>query len=291
MKILISGASGFLGKHVLKQLALTEHDVFLVVRSRENAFAINREYSKFTIYEYDYRKIDSEFPSIGNFDVFLNLAWSNLDDFQSSDHLIFELPAQKEFIMQIISRGVKSIVSVGTCLEYSKLQGELREDSPCGTEIPYAMAKNQLRDFLSIQSEHKKFNFTWVRLFYFYGPGQPERTLFGQMSSAVQQQQQMFDTLTNGLQKLDYMHVEDVAKSLVQILFTGKAHGELNICSGLPRTLRDIASQWIKDFQWDLQISWGNQESRKYESCAFWGSTEKLTEILKTVGVVTAYEE
>jgi nucleoside-diphosphate-sugar epimerase len=291
MKILISGATGFLGKHVLKQLSLTDHDVFLVVRSRENALAINRDYPRFTIYEYDYRKIDSEFASIGNFDVFLNLAWSNLDDFQSSDHLIFELPAQKEFITQIIARGVKAIVSVGTCLEYSKLQGELREDSPCDPEIPYAIAKNQLRNFLRIQSELKKFNLTWVRLFYFYGPGQPERTLFGQLVNAVHQEQQTFDTLTNGLQKLDYMHVEDVAKSLVQILFTGQAHGELNICSGKPRTLRDITSQWIKDFQWDVQISWGNQESRKYESCAFWGSTEKFTEILKTVGLVTAYEE
>jgi nucleoside-diphosphate-sugar epimerase len=291
MKILISGATGFLGKHVLKQLSQADHEVFLIVRSREHSLAMNREYPSFTIYEYDYRKIDSEFVSIGNFDVFLNLAWSNLDDFQSSDHLSFELPAQKEFVTQIISRGVKSIVSVGTCLEYSKLQGELREDSPCGTEIPYAMAKNQLKNFLRIQSELDNFNLTWVRLFYFYGPGQPERTLFGQLVSAANQHQQTFDTLTNGLQKLDYMHVEDVAKSLVQILLTGQAHGEVNLCSGQARTLRDITSQWIKDFQWDVRISWGNQDFRTYESDAFWGSTDKLTEILTPVDVVAAYEE
>lgn len=279
MKILISGATGFLGKYVLKELSLTGHEVILLVRSRASMIEVNQDYPEFSFYELDYLNGLETFTPDSSFDVFLNLAWGNLDDFQSSHHLNLELPAQKNLLGWAISAGIKSIVSVGTCLEYSNLQGELNENSPCGSEIPYAMAKNQLREFLREQCSLSRFDLTWVRLFYFYGPGQQDRTLFGQLVNAVRQKHKVFNALSQGFQELDYMHVEDVAKSLVRILLTRQSHGEVNICSGQPRTLREIANQWIRDFEWDVQISWGSQESREYESFPFWGSTRKLAAI------------
>jgi nucleoside-diphosphate-sugar epimerase len=279
MRILVSGASGFLGRYVLKELALTDHEVILLVRSRESILEINQTYPEFRCYELDYLYGLEKFRLDLDFDVFLNLAWGNLDDFQSLDHLNLELPAQKKLLGWAISMGVKSIVSVGTCLEYSNLHGELSEDSPCESKIPYAMAKNQLKEFLREQSTLSGFDLTWVRLFYFYGPGQQQRTIFGQLANAVDQKHRVFNALTHGFQTLDYMHVDNVAKSLVRILLTRQAHGEVNICSGQPRTLREITNQWIRDLDWDIQISWGSHESREYESHSFWGSSRKLAAI------------
>jgi dTDP-6-deoxy-L-talose 4-dehydrogenase (NAD+) len=276
MKILVSGGTGFLGRYVLKELALLQHEIFLIVRNEYLILELTQEYPAFRYFHHDYLDNMTSFTPDIEFDIFLNLAWGSLDDFHSTRHLEVELPGQKKLLSDVILAGVKTIISIGTCLEYSNLEGELCENALCDPIVPYAIAKNQFREFLSSESLLKEIEFTWARLFYFYGTGQQDRTLFGQLKNAVNLGQATFNATSNGQQKLDYTRVDLVAKMLIRILLSGKGHGEVNVCSGVPRTLREITSDWLKEFNWSIQISWGDQKPRGYETSPFWGSTRKL---------------
>jgi nucleoside-diphosphate-sugar epimerase len=279
MKILISGATGFLGRYVLKELISLEHELFLIVRNEGLIPGLVQECPNVTFYIHDYLNSAIRFTPQVNFDIFLNLAWGNLDDFKSSSHLSEELPAHKRLVNEVIKAGVKSIISLGTCLEYSKLEGEIPETAPCKPEIPYAIAKNQFREYLDAESKSEGIQFTWVRLFYFYGSGQQDRTLFGHLLNAVNLKQNTFFANTDGYQKLDYMRVDDVAKNLVLVLLAKDSGGEINLCSGVARPVREIVNDWIQEFNWNIQIVWGTQKPRNYETSAFWGATVKLEKI------------
>jgi nucleoside-diphosphate-sugar epimerase len=280
VKLLVSGASGFLGKYVLPFLHNRNDEVFLIVRDQKHAKNLAKDYPKFTIILYDYTK-NLRF-SVGekNFDVYLNLAWGELNNFHSSWHLNNELPAQKRMLADVILLGVKKVVSIGTCLEYSNLVGEIRESDQCEPVIPYAVAKNEFRKFIEKTCNSNEIKYSWIRLFYFYGHGQQPRTLFGQIQAAVNSDQDTFIGSTNGMQSLDYMHVNEVAAKLVELVYLGDAFGQINLCGGFPRTLREIVQSWIAEESWKIQIVWGEDLPRAYEQNAFWGSTKKLDQII-----------
>jgi nucleoside-diphosphate-sugar epimerase len=276
MKLLVSGATGFLGQNVLPYLSKLDHEVFLIIRDEKEIEILSITYPSFTMICYDYLSESGDPIRNMSFDIFLNLAWGRLDNFYSPWHMDQELPAQKKLLLDVIAAGVKSVVSIGTCLEYSNLSGEIHESDLCEPTIPYAVAKNELRKYLEFVCKSKLIKYCWVRLFYFYGPGQQPRTLYGQLENAVKSGQESFIASTNGNQRLDYTHIDEVARKLVWLLFSRSAEGEINLSSGNSQTLREIVNKWIIDENWKILFSWGSDTPRTYESNSFWGSNEKF---------------
>jgi dTDP-6-deoxy-L-talose 4-dehydrogenase (NAD+) len=103
-----------------------------------------------------------------------------------------------------------------------------------------------------------------------YGEGQPETSLLPQLKKAVSEGQSVFN-MSQGEQLRDYLHVTDVARRLVDLAIDPQDRGAINVCSGVPISVRRLVENWIKKNDWKIELGIGHFSYPDYEPMAFWG--------------------
>ena len=276
MKIVITGATGFIGRHVRNELAKTDHDVVLVARRSENAGGITAHE---TIVTADLHQERTDwFELFGRPDAVLHLAWGGLPNYMDTYHFEVELPMQVKFLKALIESGLKKLVVTGTCYEYGMSSGALSEDQETNPNTPYGIAKDNLRKELFELQQRKNFDLTWARIFYPYGEGQSESSLYSQLKNAILSNQEFL--MGNGRQVLDFIQVEKVASSLLSLLTSCMNLGVVNIGSGKPQTVAAFVQEQIRIFQSDLVPSFGSIPDREYESVSFWSDNSRFDSLV-----------
>jgi dTDP-6-deoxy-L-talose 4-dehydrogenase (NAD+) len=123
------------------------------------------------------------------------------------------------------------------------------------------------------------FALTWVRLFYSYGEGQSDSSLYSQLDTAMSRGERYFD-MSAGEQLRDYLSITEVARLIVHLAMRPANHGVVNVCSGQPVSLRSLVERWIRDRGSDIQLNLGRYPYPDYEPLAFWGARRKLDKLL-----------
>ena len=273
MKVAVTGATGFIGRYVLAELA--KHPVEVVAVTRRLP-ADPPELPQGEVFQLDMQDVSSDtFDLMGSPDVLIHLAWGGLPNYRSLHHFEQELPMQYRFLNTLVQSGLGSIVVSGTCFEYGMQSGPLSEDMETHPSNPYGFAKDALRRQLEYLRAVHPFALTWARLFYLYGEGQPENSLFPQLERAVQHDDQAFN-MSGGEQLRDYLPVTDVAKYLVALALARKDIGVVNICSGRPISVRRRVEAWLEENGWAIDLNLGYYPYPDYEAMAFWGTRTKL---------------
>lgn len=270
MKIAVTGASGFIGRHVLTELSKHPHTIIAVTRDaarlREWQYPIN-------VVEMDISKPATDFfERMGRPDVLIHLAWDGLPNYKSLHHFETELPRQYEFIKGMVKEGLKSLLITGTCFEYGMQSGSLAADLEAKPNNPYGFAKDALRKQLEFLKLTNEFNFTWARLFYMYGEGQSSTSLYSLLQEAVKRGDKVFN-MSGGEQLRDYLPVSEVARQLLQLAIKRRDIGLINICSGKPISLRRLVEQWVEDNDCSIKLNLGYYPYPDYEPMAFWGES------------------
>jgi dTDP-6-deoxy-L-talose 4-dehydrogenase (NAD+) len=268
--IAVTGATGFVGRHVLAELDRVGADVVAVSRSARGATDERRR-----------AFVDIDHPPTNLFDALhrprtvIHLAWGGLPNYQSLHHLEEQLPRHYRFLKVLVQSGVENVLVAGTCLEYGLQSGCLSEEMPAEPTTPYAVAKDTLRRSLQCLRKVHGFNLTWARLFYMFGPGQASTSLLEQLRSAVQRGDAIFK-MSGGEQLRDYLPVQEVAKHLVALATGACGHDVVNVCSGRPVSVRRLVEGWIESNDWNIKPSFGHYPYPEYEALAFWGDCRKL---------------
>ena len=276
MKIAITGATGFIGRHVRNELAKTDHDVVLVARRSERAGEITARES-IVAADLHHERTDW-FKLFGKPDAVLHLAWGGLPNYMDAYHVEVELPMQSKFLKALIESGLKKLVVTGTCYEYGMSSGALSEDQETNPNTPYGIAKDNLRKELFELQQRKNFDLTWARIFYPYGEGQSESSLYSQLKNAILSNQEFL--MGNGRQVLDFIQVEKVASSLLSLLTSCMNLRVVNIGSGKPQTVAAFVQEQIRIFQSDLVPSFGSIPDREYESVSFWSDNSRFDSLV-----------
>ena len=276
MKIAITGATGFIGRHVRNALAKTDHDVVLVVRRSEKAGEITVHETIVTA-DLHLERTDW-FELFGKPDAVLHLAWGGLPNYMDAYHVEVELPMQSKFLKALIESGLKKLVVTGTCYEYGMSSGALSEDQETNPNTPYGIAKDNLRKELFELQQRKNFDLTWARIFYPYGEGQSESSLYSQLKNAILSNQEFL--MGNGRQVLDFIQVEKVASSLLSLLTSCMNLRVVNIGSGKPQTVAAFVQEQIRIFQSDLVPSFGSIPDREFESVSFWSDNSRFDSLV-----------
>ena len=275
MKIAITGASGFLGRHVLAALKRAHIRPTVLVRNLPAFVCDDVDVANFDL---RHPPVDA-FTALGRPDVLIHLAWGGLPHYGSLHHFEQEAPAHYSFLKMLVTSGLQHVVVSGTCFEYGMRSGPLDESVSPEPANPYGLAKMILHQQL-LHLQHKQaFSLTWARFFYLYGEGQAPNSLFAQLKTAVAKNVAAFD-MSGGEQLRDYLPVEKAAADLVALALLRKNTGAVNLCSGRPIAVRTLVENWIRENQWNIKLNLGHHPYPLHEPMAFWGRRDRLDQLL-----------
>jgi nucleoside-diphosphate-sugar epimerase len=276
VKILVTGATGFVGQHVIPALLNRNHEVIALARNIEKAKEFNW-FPQVDFVSYDiYSNKSVTLDELGNPDALLHLAWSDLTNYKSINHIEINLPSDFKFLKSLVEQGLKQLLITGTCFEYGMQNGCLNETMASNPSNSYALAKDTLRKFMENLQHSFSFNFQWVRLFYMYGKGQNPGSLLSQLDKAISNGEPVFN-MSKGEQLRDYLPIEKVAENLIKIIETPSIKGIINCCSGNPISVRRLVEEHIAKSKSKIELNLGYYPYPDYEPLAFWGDNTKLS--------------
>ena len=279
MKVLVTGATGFIGNYVVGELLRRRLSIIANSRFRRNELDFP------WLERVDYVQADlSEkkgdwFSFFKKPEMLIHLAWEGLPNYNESFHLERNLPNNCYFLQNIIEKGLEKVVITGTCFEYGMQRGVLAESLEVKPDNPYALAKDSLRKYLEKLQKQINFDLKWIRLFYMYGNGQNSNSILSQLETALEREEKVFN-MSGGEQLRDYLPVEKVAEYIVRISIQDKISGIINCCSGKPISIRQLVENYLEKRQKNIRLNLCYYPYPDHEPMAFWGDDTKLRTIL-----------
>lgn len=281
-KILVTGATGFVGDHVIRRLLSKGYSVVASSASAEKAAAYSW-YGQVEYKPFDLRAVsenENYYSFFNKPDALIHLAWEGLPNYKSEFHLQDNLPRHLAFIKNLVKGGLKDVTVTGTCFEYGLQEGCLSEGMPVFPANPYAQAKNELRISLEEFVKEIPFALKWVRLFYMYGKGQNPNSLLSQLQAALERGDSSFN-MSPGDQLRDYLPIEKVAEYLVDIAAQTEVTGIINCCSGKPVQIKQLVQDFLEEKKAFIKLNLGYYPYSDIEPRNFWGDTTKLKTIFR----------
>jgi nucleoside-diphosphate-sugar epimerase len=240
MKVLLTGATGFIGSHIARVLLSDGCDVFAVVRTGSQFWRISDVASKLHLVRcslLDFEELDAQLARIQP-DLCIHSAWCTVPgEYLKDQSNVSLLTASLHLASRLAGAGCRRFVGIGSCLEYDSTLGYLSEQSPSKPASLYAASKLALGIVLEQLANTTDMEVAWPRLFYQYGPMEDERRLVSSVISSLLRNQKA--EVTTGEQIRDYLHVADVA-SAIWAVAQSNLSGPVNIGSGRPVAVRDI---------------------------------------------------
>jgi dTDP-6-deoxy-L-talose 4-dehydrogenase (NAD+) len=265
MTLLVTGASGFLGSEISRQLSLRGDDYRILDRN-----GIHQNGQRVTNCDFDL--VNCDIPSPKNLEGYLklvHLAWDGLPNYESDDHL-HQLLGHKEFLFNAVSAGVRSIFVAGSCIEYGLAEGPLTSSSVARPTTPYGQAKLELLQFLFDLKKKRDFSFAWGRFFYLYGENQNKNSLYPYIQEAVKTGGPIY-LKSNGKQIRDFISVKNAALITLRILDKGCDQEIVNIGSGNPMMVMEWVRRQIPSAS-KSRIEVSTKSWPKYEPSAAWAA-------------------
>ena len=243
MKVLITGASGFIGSHVARLLVTEGCEVHAVIRESSNLWRIQDILESLHLLRCDLLAVEEVNAYLEKIkpELCIHLAWYAIPGkYLNAKENLDSLNASLNLASQLAEVGCKRFVGVGTCFEYDFSFGYFSESSPTKPLTLYAANKLALCTILEQFAKTTEMEIVWVRPFYQYGPMEDERRLVPAVILSLLRNEVV--KTTKGEQIRDFLHIEDVA-SAIWAVSRSNLSGVVNIGSGNPVTVRDIVSQ------------------------------------------------
>lgn len=273
MKVLVTGAGGYIGKHVVRKLLECEGVKVIAVDLNINNIDERASIKQIDIFNGD----EKMYYYLNEPDICLHLAWK--DGFvHNSDSHIKMLFKHYEFLRNLINCGLKKVCVMGTVHEIGYYEGEVDEDTPCNPTTLYGIAKNSLRQML-FSLKNEDLIVQWIRAFYIYGDNESNNSIFTKLILAEKNQEKFFP-FTTGENKFDFIHIDLLSEYIVKTILQSKITGIINCCTGKPVMLKSKVEDFIKINNLNIKLEYGKFKERADESPAIWGSDKKIKEIL-----------
>jgi len=231
MKIVVTGASGFLGSWICRVLALN-HEVIALVRPTSEVYRLS-----------GIRKVSvvpretpqwSEFIAEAKPDVLILAGWWGVGNQDRNEERQFEnIETMKQLAFAARESGAKTVIGVGSQAELGPVENSITEDLPDNPTTKYGMAKAQARLALEEIFKESETRFVWMRIFSTYGPLDTGAWLIPQTVDSLSRGKSM--DLTLGEQEWSYLHAYDLARAFEAVTENSSIAGVVNV--GNPQTI------------------------------------------------------
>jgi nucleoside-diphosphate-sugar epimerase len=234
MRVLLTGASGFVGRQVLARLGHRGIETVVVGRNRPAGFTDE-------FIEADLLQLEAGAAAVAraNASHLVHLAWyAEHGKYWTSPLNLRWAEATVRLVEAFCAADGKQVVAAGTCAEYDWSAGYCREDAtPLAPATLYGIAKDATRRLVASVCEDSGVPCAWGQIFLPYGPGEDGRRLIPSLFDVFRRRRAPFGV--NASAYRDFLHVEDVAEGFVQLL-RAEAAGCYNIASGEPTRIADV---------------------------------------------------
>lgn len=275
MKILITGANGYLGTGIVKELLDRGEEVIAT------DFSVERVDGRAKKMPQDLFKIEQPYSFFGEPDVILHLAWRDGFVHYSDAHLE-DLALHYKFLHKLAKEGIRRIAVMGSMHEIGFFEGSIDENTACRPQSLYGIAKNALRDACQIITKQNGVTLQWLRGYYIVGNQTYGSSIFSKIAKAEEEGETEFP-FTMGQNQFDFLNYEEFCSQVAATVCQDKINGIVNICSGKPEKLADRVEQFIKENKYHISLQYGKFPDRPYDSKAVWGNDKKIREIINQV--------
>lgn len=271
MKILVTGANGYLGKGVVKCLLDDRIDV-VATDINENLIDKRAEIKRADLFS-----IDDPYEYFERPDVLLHMAWRDGFVHGSIKH-INDLPDHYEFIKKMAESGVTKISVMGSMHEVGFYEGSINENTPTNPESLYGISKNALRNLVRLLCKEKNINYQWLRGFYIVGNTTDGSSIFSKIIRQAEDGEKEFP-FTLGLNQFDFIDYNLFCRYVADTVEQNEINEVINICSGRPEKLADRVERFICENGLSIKLQYGVFPDRPYDSKAIWGDDSKIRKI------------
>lgn len=272
MKILVTGANGYMGTGIVKQLL---DDGIEVIATD---FKLDKVDNRAVKIEEDIFQDDNPFDNLGKPDVLLHLAWRDGFKHNSINH-INDFPHHYAFIKKFIDSKIKKICCMGSMHEIGFYEGSINENTPTNPQSLYGISKNALRQAIEVDTKENDILFQWIRGFYIVGNARSGCSIFSKLSQAASEGKEYFP-FTLGENQYDFLDYNDFCYQVAKVTEQDEINGIINCCSGKPVTLANRVERFIKENGYNIKLQYGAYPDRPYDSKAVWGDDQKIRKIM-----------
>lgn len=268
MKILVTGANGYLGQGVVKKLLDDGNEVIAVDFKGDN---IDK---RANIKCVDIFSLDNPYEYFGCPDILLHMAWRDGFVHNSLNH-INDLAGHFFFIKKLIEANISQIAILGSVHEVGFYEGSVNENTPTNPQSLYGIAKDALRKAVELECKNKNTVFQWIRGYYIVGNSEYGSSIFSKITQAVKEGKKEFP-FTMGLNQFDFINYDTFCKQTADIVEQSEVRGIINVCTGRPEKLADRVERFIIDNNYPIKLIYGAFPDRPYDSKAIWGDNSKI---------------
>ena len=248
MRVAVTGASGYIGRFVVKELLDRGHEVIAVdlhykeVDSRSKLSVANIFSGDRDIYD------QLERP-----DLCIHMAWQDGFIHNSPKHME-NLSSHFTFLKNLIHGGCKNIAVMGTMHEVGFWEGMVDANTPCNPLSQYGVAKNALRQaLLLLTKDMPDVHIYWLRAFYILGDDSRNSSVFTKLLQAAEDGKKTFP-FTTGENQYDFINVRQLARYIVAASTQTTYTGIINVCSGKPVSLKEKVEEFIREKGIDISL-------------------------------------
>ena len=276
IKVLVTGANGYIGKHVVNTLL---DKGFKVIACDFSNTKINAE-ANFVNYD-----VLNNNENKNLYDFFdrpnhvIHLAWQDGFNHYANSH-IDNLLKHYNFLKNMIDSGCTSLSIMGTAHEIGYHEGQISETTPCNPLSYYGIAKNTLRQLIFVYTKDMNISIKWLRAYYIVGDDYNNHSVFTKILQAAQEGKKEFP-FVKGTNQYDFIDIKELAEQIATASTQTKINGIINVCKGEPTSLKDKAEEFIKQEDLDIKLKYGVFPSRKYDSPVIYGNIDKISEIMR----------
>lgn len=271
--VLVTGAGGYIGRHVV--LALLERGVHVkALDLRLDGVDPRAERVAADLFSADPEIYDR----LGRPDVVLHMAWRDGFKHNSPAHLD-DLPAHFHLIENLLAGGLKHLAVMGTMHEVGYWEGPIDETSPCRPASLYGISKNALRETAALLAGQHDALLQWIRAYYIVGDDKFGNSIFSKLLAAAEEGRTTFP-FTTGKNRYDFISVDDLGEQIAAIVDQTEVNGVINACTGEPMTLAERVEAYIRENDLNITLEYGAFPDRPYDSPGVWGDPTKIRRIL-----------
>lgn len=273
MKIAVTGANGFLGRGIVKQLLDNSIEVVAISRNIDG-LDTRAELIQKNVFEMVDPYLEMKQPN-----VVLHLAWIDGFNHNANSH-VDNLADHFHFLEKVFSSPVDMVSVMGTAHEIGFFEGVVQSTTPTNPSNFYGIAKNTLRQLVEELASKNTKKYQWLRAFYIIDDDPRGQSIFSKIIQANGRGEALFP-FVDGKNQFDFLPYNVFSNYVAKTVSQYDVTGIINIASGYPQSIGSVMENFIEENKLDIKLDYGRFPTRKYDSKAIWGDSSKLECIIQ----------